>query len=59
MKKFPKEVVVTWEDPGHNEDPYMNVAMKLQDVAVVGKKVRAAIYELKTETIVTTTVEAS
>ncbi len=59
MKKFPKEIVVVWNEDDDNDFPFLMAFEDVNYVAIVGEKVKAAIYELKVETTVTTEVKAS
>lgn len=57
-QKFPDKIVVTWECPERDE-AFMVVSEKIQDVAVVGEKIKAAIYKLECVTEVTCEVKAT
>ncbi len=59
MKKFPKEIAVVWNEDDDNDFPFLMAFEDVKYVAIVGEKVKAAIYELKAETTVTTEVKAS
>ena len=43
MKAFPKEIIVTWEEPG-NDTPYLVADETREGHAIEGKKTTIAIY---------------
>ena len=46
MKKLPKRVYVTWEDPGGNEEPFLLAQGSINSFAVAGEGVVVGVYEL-------------
>ncbi len=56
MKKFPKEILVAWEEP-ENGQPYMMVCDKVQDLAIMGAMVKAGVYKLVRIAEITTEIK--
>lgn len=57
--KFPKELLVTWEEPGGNEEEFFIVHETPAGAAAIGESVEVGIYQLVRRTRISVEVKVA